>query len=307
MIFEEFEGFKKIKNTRNLSIEELFDILDEFEHEMGKLDYHFSMGSKIINIDLKGKYDATIEIDEDEIIIKRVLEEGKVEDRIPTAEDGKKIKMAQADRMIDQIYDLINDYMEDEEIEEVITSSKQTLRMQQVEKVKMKVIGIGLATYRDRFDIVDNDGKKHYEVIDKKFSRTYTIKNIKNNLEVASVNYSGIKNDQITIIEKPFQLTHIKRDPNTEKIKFVKTGTGQDIKITGDYTDNHYQVELDEIVIGAVDCLNPRLRNDYRIEVNKPEKENLLVAIAMTMRVYGIELAKRKKKEEKRRNREGNK
>lgn len=296
MIFEEFEGFKKIKNVRNLSIEDLFDILDEFEHEMGKLDYHFSMGSKIINIDLKGKYDATIEIVGDEIIIKRVLEEGKLEDRVPTEEEGKKIKMAQADRMIDQIYDLINDYMDDEEIEEFITASQETLRMQQMEKIK--VIGIGIATYGDRFEVLNSDGKKRFEVIDKKFSRTFSIQNTQNHLEVASVNYSELKNDQITIIEKPFQLTHIKRDPSTEKIKFVKSGTGQDIKISGDFTDNHYLVELDEIVIGAIDCLNPRLRNDYRIEVNNPEKVNLLIAIAITMRIYASELAKRKEKEE---------
>ena len=63
------------------------------------------------------------------IIIERILEEGNVPDEIPSENKGKNIELAQADRMIDQIYDAIKDYMVDGEIKEHITSSKLILQM----------------------------------------------------------------------------------------------------------------------------------------------------------------------------------
>lgn len=283
-MFEEFEGFKRIKNIKSLSIEKIYSILENYQKEMGKMDYDMSFGDKKIIIDFKGKYNAEIKISDDDIIIERILEKGRVEDRTPSVETGKKIKMAQADRMIDQIFDLINDYMDDEIIKEHITSSKQTLRMRLKEKIPF--LGIKIVRIGDRFEITDVNENHLYEVADKKFNNTYSIKNLKNHMEVASVNYSKIKEDKITIIEKPFQITELKRDTSTEKIRFITTGTGQKLKISGDYTDNHFIVELNEIVIGAIDSLDPIIRSDYRIEINNLERTNLVIAIAILLDAY---------------------
>lgn len=288
-MFEEFEGFKKIKNVKKLSIETIYSILADYQNEMGKMEYSMSFGDKNIIIDFKGKYNAQIKAFEDEIIIERILEEGKYEDREPSKEAGKKIKMAQADRMIEQIFDLINDYMEDEIIDEPITASKQTLRMKLKEKVS--ILGINVVRFGDRFEITDLNNKYIFEVEDNKFNRTYTIKNVENHMEVASVNYSKIKENKFTIIERPFQITELQKDLSTEKIRFIPTGTGQKLKITGDYTDNHFIVELDEIVIGAIDSLDPRTKTDYRIEINDLKKANVLISIAIMIDAF----AKKKK------------
>ena len=297
-MFEDFEGFKKIKNTKKLSIETVYSILADYQAEMGKMEYDITLGDKSIIVDIKGKYNAQIKAYEDEIIIERFLEEGKVEDREPTKETGKKIKMAQADRMIEQIYDLINDYMEDEVIDEPITSSKKTLRMKQ--SLKTTILGLRFVRFGERFEITDLDNNFVYEVDDGIFNRVYSINSTGNHLEVATVNYSKIKQDKFTIIENPFQITEMKKDNSSEKIKFLPLGTGQKLKITGDYTDNHFIVELNEIVIGAVDSLDPEIRSDYRIEINDLGKESLLIAIAVMLHVFGKRQLKKIKKEQKR-------
>ena len=181
-MFEEFEGFKKIKNEKKLSIETIYSILADYQSEMGNMEYDLSLGDKNIIIDFKGKYNAQIKAYENEIIIERILEEGKLEDREPTKETGKKIKMAQADRMIEQIYDLINDYMDDEVIEEPITSSKKTLRMQQ--KIKTTIFGIRFVRLGERFEITDMDNNFIYEVDDGSFNKVYSI----NNAAFANIN-----------------------------------------------------------------------------------------------------------------------
>ncbi len=296
-MFEDFEGFKKIKNVKKLSIENIYAILADYQKEMGNMEYDMSLGDKNIIIDIKGKYNAQIKAYEDEIIIERILEEGKVEDKEPTKETGKKIKMAQADRMIEQIYDLINDYMDDEIIVEPITSSKKTLRMQ--EKIKTSILGFNFVIFGERFEITDSDNNFLYEVDDGSFNRVYSINDVGNHLEVATVNYSKIKQNKFTIIENPFQITELQKDPTSEKIKFIPLGTGQKLKITGDYTDNHFIVELNEIVIGAIDSLDPEIRSDYRIEINDLKKEGLLIAIAIMLHSFEKRERKIRKKEQR--------
>ncbi len=295
-MFEDFEGFKKIENVKKLSIEKIYSILADYQNEMGKMEYDINMGDKNIIIDFKGKYNAQIKAYENEIIIERVLEEGKVEDREPTKEKGKKIKMAQADRMIDQIYDLIKDYMDDEIIEEPITSSKKTLRMQLKEKIS--ILWFNLVRIGDRFEVTDLNNTYVFEVEDNRINKTYSIKNVENHMEVGSVNYSKLKLKKFTIIEKPFQITELTIDSNSEKLRFIPTGTGQNLKISGDYTDNHFIVELDEVVIGAIDSLDPEIKNDYRIEINDLKKENLLIGIAVVLHIYGKEELKKLRKQQ---------
>ena len=67
MIFEGFEGFKKIKNEKNLSLEKIYSILEKYQDAMGNM--RFSQDKDVITIDIKGKYDANIKIENGFIII----------------------------------------------------------------------------------------------------------------------------------------------------------------------------------------------------------------------------------------------
>ena len=280
-MFNDFEGFKRIKNTSDLTIEGIYEILESYQKEMGEMSYISNLGVRKILVKLDGKYDAEIKIQGKQIIIERILEEGKVADRLPSKEEGKKIEMAQADRMIDQIYDLLKDYIKNGKVKEHITSSKMILKMEQKEKKIANVFSVG--TY---FEITDVNNKVVYQAIDKPINKVYSIKNMSNKMEVVSVNYEKIDNDIISIQEKPFRVTEMKLDNASVKTRFVSLGNDREIKISADYTDNHYMVELSEVVIGAIDCLDPQIKKEYRIEVNDIYNINLVLAAAVLIDEY---------------------
>ena len=55
----------------------------------------------------------------------------------------------------------------------------------------------------------------------------------------------------------------------------------KNIVATADYTDNHYIVEINDIVVGAIDCLNANTKDSYRIEINNLEYEYLIIALTV--------------------------
>ena len=252
---------------------------------MGKVEYFLDYDNQKVVVSLPGKYDIEITVSETEIIIERILESGRVKDRLPSIEKGKKIKMAQADRMIDQIYDLLNDYIEDGIIKEGITFSKKTLRMFEKDRVSIK----GFLAFGISFDICDTEGNVLYEATNKTLNNTFSIKKKGASLEMVSINCTDAKNNKFTILEKPFQITTLEKDKTSEKTKFATIGTGKKIIVLADYTDNHYVIELDDVVIGAVDSLDPQLKKDYRIEINSIENEALVIAIAIMIDAYSKE------------------
>lgn len=279
MIFEGFEGFKKIKNEKNLSLEKIYSLLDRYQNEMGKMKLVGDPDNQVIIIDIKGKYDANIRISNNYIIIERILEAGQSPDELPTEEKGKKIELAQADRMIDQIYDAIKDYMDDENVREHITSSKMILRMKETKDK-------GIFSKGNFFEVINKDNKLVYEIVHKKFNKLFSVKSLDCHMEVTSVNYANIHNKRIEIQEKPFNITTMKVDTTTEKLRFISDGIGKKVKISADYTDNHYLIELNEIVIGAVDCLDPQNRTDYRIEINDLRETHFVVSVAVLIDTY---------------------
>ena len=269
MIIDGFEGFKRIRNTKNLSLEKIYSILEKYQEHTGKMEYFKEAENEIIFINLKGKYDANIRLSNDFILIERILEANAIEGEEPSEEKGKEIEMAQADRMIDQIYELIKDYMDDEQIREHITSSKVTLIMRENEYK-------GIFSKGNFFEVYNENNKLLYEIVHKKFNKLFSVKSLECHMEVTSVNYSNSYNKVIEIQEKPFNVTTMKVDTKCDKLRFI----------SADYTDNHYVIELNEIVIGAVDCLDPQKRTEYRIEVNDLREMHFVVSAAILIDIY---------------------
>ena len=257
-MFNDFEGFKRIKNPVNLTIDSIYEVLETYQKEMGEMQIITNLGVKKILVKIAGKYDAEIRI------------------------SGKQIEMAQADRMIDQISDLLQDYIKNGRVSEHITASKRTLVMEEKEK---KNLG-GLLPATKMFVIKDVNNNPVYEVTDKKINKVYSVKNLSNKMEVVSVSYEKIDNDILTIQEKPFRITEMKLDTTSVKTRFISLGNDREIKISADYTDNHYTVELKEIVIGAFDCLDPKIKKEYRIEVNDISNINLVISAAVLIDEY---------------------
>lgn len=283
MDFEDFEGFKRIKNTKNLTAEQVCSLLTDYKEILGDISYRMGLDDADIYVDFAGKYGAEIRVDEEaeEIIIERQLDEGAIEDADSNLEDGKDLSEAQADRLIEQLYDLIRDFLDDGIITEHITGAKQVIYMSESERV----VAMGMISLGNMFDVKD-DTKLLYEIKEVPLTKSYSVKNCLTNRTDISINYSNYKDQNYSIILQPFENLTFKKDPTTIKSRFIAKTANKEYKVSGDYTDNHFLIELNEVVIGAIDCSNPHLKTEYRIEINNTDEIGKIVAIAVMLDTY---------------------
>lgn len=282
MDFEDFEGFKRINNTKKLTAEQVCMILSDYKEILGDISYKMGLDDADIYVNFEGKYGAEIRIDEEieQIIIERKLDEDSIEDVDSILEKGKDLSEAKADRLIEQLYDLIKDYMDDGVITEHITKAQKVLYMSE-EEIAIK----GILYLGNIFEVKD-DTKKIFEIKESPITNSYSVEDLSTKRNEVSINYSEYKKQTYSIVKQPFENLVFRKDPSTIKTRFIANTTKNEYKISGDYTDNHYLIEKDEVVIGAIDCSNPHLKTEYRIEVNNLEETNIIVAIAVMLDTY---------------------
>ena len=280
MDFEDFEGFKRIKNNKNLSIKDVFELLEKYQEEIGELRFDLNSEQSNIIADIRGKYLIRISIRADEIILERVLEENHIEDDILKVDSA--IDLARTDRMIEQIYDLLRDYIKNGTITEHITSVKRVLYMKEdVKKALANLIVVGKL-----FEFSDTTSKIIYEARENPLMNEFIFKNCKEKREAWTLKYSDYRNDKYTFLKQPFEKIEIARNKDEVKNIFEGKINKKDLKIAADYSDNHYLIELDEIVIGSIDCMDPLIRREYRLEVNNLNYEYLVVMIAVMIDIF---------------------
>lgn len=280
MDFEDFEGFKRIKNNKNLSIKDVFELLKKYQEEIGELRFDLNSEHSNIIADIRGKYLIRISIRADEIILERVLEENHIEDDILKVDSA--IDLARTDRMIEQIYDLLRDYIKNGTITEHITSVKRVLYMKEdVKKALANLIVVGKL-----FEFSDTTSKIIYEARENPLMNEFIFKNCKEKREAWTLKYSDYRNDKYTFLKQPFEKIEIARNKDEVKNIFEGKINKKDLKIAADYSDNHYLIELDEIVIGSIDCMDPLIRREYRLEVNNLNYEYLVVMIAVMIDIF---------------------
>lgn len=295
MDFEDFEGFKRIKNIKNLTVEQLVSILSDYEEILGKISYVMGLDDADVYIDFKGKYGVDIKVDEEacQIIIERKLDEDCIEDYNSALENGKDLSKVKADRLIEQIYDLINDYMDDGKITEHITDVKKVIYMSEGDRTLLKdqklfeKVSIGGAISAGNFfEVKDENNKVLYQAKESLLTKSYSLKNCATSRAETTINYSDYKKQSYSIISQPFENLVFLKDETTVKTRFISKNTSKEYKISGDYTDNHYLIELNEIVIGAIDCIDPMIKTEYRLEINNLDEISKIVAIAIMMDTY---------------------
>ena len=280
MDFEDFEGFKRIKNNKNLNIKDVFELLEKYQEEIGELRFHLNSEQSNIIADIRGKYLIRISIRADEIILERELEENHIEDDILKVDSA--IDLARTDRMIEQIYDLLRDYIKNGTITEHITSVKRVLYMKEdVKRALANLIVVGKL-----FEFSDTTSKIVYEARENPLMNEFIFKNCKEKREAWTLKYSDYRNDKYTFLKQPFEKIEIARNKDEVKNIFEGKINKKDLKIAADYSDNHYLIELDEIVIGSIDCMDPLVRREYRLEVNNLNYEYLVVMIAVMIDIF---------------------
>lgn len=290
MDFEDFEGFKRVENSKNLTVEQIVSLLDSYKEILGDIKYEFGLDSANICIDFEGRYSAEIRLNQDakQIIIERKLDENAIEDADSVIEKGKDLSEVKADRLIEQIYDLLNDYMDDGIITEHITGVKEVVYMEEADSRILKInniMGSGISV-GNMFSVRNKNNKELYLAKESPITRSYVLENCETKRKEISINYSEFKNQKYSITIQPFENLVFEKDKDSIKTKFIAKTTSKEYKVSGDYTDNHYLIELNEVVIGAIDCLDPMIKTKYKIEVNDEKELDRIVSIAVILDTY---------------------
>lgn len=191
--------------------------------------------------------------------------------------DSKSIALAHADRMIDQIYDLLKEYSMTGKVTEHITKAQKILYVKEQQRLLLNgAISIGKS-----FDVTDEHNRKLYELKQNVVNQIYSINNLETKREEASLKYKLTDKTKFSILKQPYELIRLKKDEKSTKTIFVSELSNKEIELKADYTDNHYLIESNKIVIGSIDCLDPDLRQHYRIEVNN--LENIAILLGLTV------------------------
>ncbi len=267
-MMDNFESIKKIKNDRNMEIENIFEALSCYKTELGEIK--LEENGKII-IDIDGHYYIQVYITDDGFIkIERIIEEDRSEGTRSVGYGLKSVDLSKADRMVEQIYDFLNTVDSTGDIVEPITSAKNVLYVKQEEGI-----------LRNHFYFTDENGNKKYEIKENKILQSFTGMNSETREEEFVIQYSNKEDSNYLIVRNSSLAIPLKKKKEAEKITFNGDVLVKNLQISGDYTKNHFNIELDEIVIGAVDCLNDTLKDSYRIEINNLNYEYLIVAITI--------------------------
>lgn len=266
-MMNDFEGVKKIKNDRGFTIENLFEALSNYKDEIGNVE--LNENGKII-ADVDGDYVIEIYIVDDFIKIERVIEEGKEETKIYVGSGLKTIDLSKADRMVEQIYDFINTIDPTGDVTEHITGVKKVLFVKQEEGM-----------LRNHFYFTNEKGEKRYEIKENKILKEFAAMNSESRMQEFTIQYREMEMGKYTIIKTPYTLIPISKKVESVKTAFIGDILTKNIKVEADYSDNHYIVELDDIVIGAIDSLNSETKDSYRLEINDLKYEYLIVALTV--------------------------
>lgn len=270
-IMNDFEGVKKILNDRKLTIQDLYELLKRYNNEIGNVE--LKENGKII-ADVDGKYLIEIYIVGEFIKIERVIEKNYNEEKINLGTDLKSIDLSIADRMVEQIYDLIKSIDENGNPVEHITGVKKVLFVKQEE-----------GRLRNHFYFTTQTGEKCYEIKENKILKDFTAMNSISRMQEFTIQYRDMLNGKYIIIKTPYTVIEISKNSDSLKTLFEGVVNTRKIKVEADYSNNHHLIEVDDIVVGAVDSLNSNTKDSYRVEVNDLNYEYLIVALTIIIDV----------------------
>lgn len=270
-----FEGIKKIENVNELEIKDIYKILLEYKDKIGE-NIKLIEDEKII-ADVSGKYEIEICLAGKYIVVERKIEEGFEKEYIELGTDLKSIDMAKADRMVDQIYDLLNTLTEDGKVSEPITGVKYVLFVKQNE-----------GKLKNHFYITNEKNENVYDIRENKLLKEFTVHNLVSKRKDVSIQYSNAEIGKYTIVKSPYTIINFHRKDDEIKTTYIAKLDSKDVIVKGDYSNNHYVVEVNKIVVGAIDSLNDKTKDSYRIEINDSNYEYLIVALTVIIDKDGV-------------------
>lgn len=271
-IMKEYEGIKRINNTLNFNIDDLYKMLLEYNKQIGNV----SLEDNLVICDTNGKYCIHVYLKNNQIILERKTDNNETEETHKLGEDIKSVDMSITDRMIEQIYDFLVDYINNSGVvTEIITGVKKVLYSYQSDTM-----------FSDIFFVKDNNNKNIYEIKNNKLFKEYSINNLILKRQDVKISYKEKENNKFEISKNPYTIISIQKNEAENKTTFIGNVNNKVLKLTADFTENHFIVELNEIVIGAIDSLDAENKNKYRLEINDLEYEYIIIALNVIIDMY---------------------
>lgn len=271
-VMKEFEGIKRINNTLELSLDDIYNMLLEYNKQIGNV----LLESNRVICDTNGKYCVHIFLNENQIILERKVDKNEVEEKHKIGEEIKSVDMSIADRMIEQIYDFLKDYLNNGgNVKERITGVKKVLYAYQSDTM-----------FSDIFYVRDDKEQDVYEIKNNKLFKEYSVNNLSLKRQDVKISYKDKSINKFEISKNPYTIIPIEKNDNDGKTTFIGNINNKVIKLTSDWTENHFIVELNEIVIGAIDSLDAENQDKYRLEINDLEYEFLVLALNIIIDIY---------------------
>lgn len=218
---------------------------------------------------LLGKYEIEVYLNSDCIVVQRRIEEGQKEENINFGEDLKSVDMSQADRMVEQIYDFLKTLSPDGKSKEPITGVKKIFYVKQKE-----------GTFKNVFSVTSENGEELYEIKGNKLLKEFVVNNLKAKRKDTTIQFENCEQGKFTIVKSPYTVVNLQKQDDIKKL-FTAKVDGKIVEVRADYSGNHYQVEVKNIVVGAIDSLDDKTKDSYRIEINSLDYEYLVVALTV--------------------------
>lgn len=180
---------------------------------------------------------------------------------------------AVADRAVEELYEVIVN-MESTGIVENKSSAKTAIKLY----MRQKIVAI-----RDKYDICTEDETSVYWVQGNLISHGYKIEDANGNLLLEIKKKLIALLPEYTMIKDGQEIGTIKKKIRLTKPEITGTINGEEIQIKGDLSGYHFSIKSNDVVIGNVDTERLTWGDVYSIDIKDPEKQDLVVAIAIVV------------------------
>ncbi|HEX3020875.1 MAG TPA: LURP-one-related family protein [Lachnospiraceae bacterium] len=269
-------GYKKLKNTRGYSLQDLFTMLKGTAYSFGEPALGKVAKDDAIVFNGINGFTVYVKVSVNSIEVARVVskEAGKFIFKELVASlltNAQSKDTAMADRAVDELYEVVNTLLQTGVVEnKSAAGTAAKLYMHQ------KVLSI-----KDKYSICKEDQTPVYWVQGNLTSLGYKIEDAQGNLlieikkKLVSImpEYKLIENGvEIGTIEKKMKLT---RPVIAGEVK------GESIEIKGDMSGYHFAIKCNDAEIGNVDTERLTWGDVYSIDIKDLSKQDFIVAIAI--------------------------
>lgn len=274
-------GYQKLKNTRGLTNEKLLAELEKISLSFGNPVIDTVGKKEAVVVHNVGRFDVYAIADAKNIEIARVLGKDQSigknllkELAVAAVTDAQAKDTATADRAVDELTDLIKQYLENgvmfTRARNAYTQTSTKLYMRQ------KILAI-----KDKYSICTEDETPAYWVEGNLIGLSFNVQNA-NGSNIYTIKKKMIAiMPEYSIMEGKKEVGHIKKKIKLTRPEITGEIYGENLTIKGDMSGYHFSIMLNGTVVGNVDTERLTWGDCYSIEILDESKKDLVVTIAV--------------------------